>query len=312
MGAALRVDTTQHRGTDLTPADRDHSDVTVVIPTLGRSILQRVLDSLASGTLHPAEVIVVDQGQSREVEGMLRSLEARGIPTRWIPSTERGRARGVNRGIQATATRFVAITDDDCVVHPDWLERVTTTLREEPDIIVTGRVDAGDETVLVSVNHADARVQRRPSVRYDRLSGGNMALARATADRIGGLDEDPRVITAEDTEFAYRALRSGVPIRYSPEIAVTHLGWRDELQREGQYASYARSHGAFYGKYLRRGDAFIAVRAIVHWVRAFRRWTVSTLRGDRERARYARQYVFGLFAGIRDGLRSPGPESRRG
>jgi GT2 family glycosyltransferase len=296
----------------MTPADRDHSDVTVVIPTLGRSVLQRVLDSLASGTLHPAEVIVVDQGQSREVEGMLRSLEARGIPTRWIPSTERGRARGVNRGIQAAATRFVAITDDDCVVHPDWLERVATTLREEPDIIVTGRVDAGDETVLVSVNYADARVQRRPSVRFDRLSGGNMALARATADRIGGFDEDPRVITAEDTEFAYRALRSGVPIRYSPEIAVTHLGWRDELQREAQYASYARSHGAFYGKYLRRGDAFIAARVIVHWVRVFRRWTVSTLRGDRERARYARPYVFGLFAGIRDGLRSPRPESGRG
>lgn len=286
---------------------RDHSGITVVIPTLGRAILRRALDAIASGTLPPAEVIVVDQGQSTEVESMLRDLQGRGIPARWIPSTERGRARGVNRGIVAVATRFLAITDDDCLVHPDWLELVRKHLDESPDSIVTGRVDSGDETVLSSVHHADARVQRRPSVRFDRLSGGNMALAKATADRIGGLDEDPRISTAEDVEFAYRALRAGVPIRYAPEIAVTHLGWRDELQREGQYASYARSHGAFYGKYLRRGDAFIAARAILHWLRAFRRWITSTLRGDRERARYARQYVFGLFPGIRAGWRRPGP-----
>lgn len=284
------------------------SDITVVIPTLGRSILQRALDSIASGTLRPAEVIVVDQGQSGEVEEMLRSLQARGIPTRWIPSTERGRARGVNRGIQAATTRFVAITDDDCLVHPDWLELVRSRLADNPDCIVTGRVDSGDETVLVGVHHEDSWEQRRPSVRFDRLSGGNMALAKTTAERIGGLDEDPLVITAEDAEFAYRALRAGVRIRYTPTIGVTHLGWRDEQQRDEQYASYARSHGAFYGKYLRRGDTFIAVRATLHWLRAFRRWTISTLRRDGERARYARQYVFGLFAGIREGFRKSRPK----
>ena len=294
----------------MTPTDREQSEITVVIPTLGRTILRRSLDAIAAGTLRPAEVIVVDQGQSAEVEGMLRDLQARGIPARWLPSAERGRALGVNRGIEAAVTRFVAITDDDCLAHPDWLERVNAHLVEHPDRIVTGRVDAGDETVLVSVRHADSCVQQRPSVRFDRLSGGNMALAKATAERLGGLDEDPRVHTAEDTEFAYRALRSGVTILYEPAIAVTHLGWRDEVQREGQYSSYARSHGAFYGKYLRRGDMFIAARATLHWMRALKRWMSSTLRGDRERAMYSRNYVRGLFAGIREGLARPGP--RRG
>ena len=294
----------------MTPTDRERCEITVVIPTLGRTILRRSLDAIAAGTLRPTEVIVVDQGQSAEVEGMLRDLQARGIPARWLPSAERGRALGVNRGIEAAVTRFIAITDDDCLAHPDWLERVNAHLLEHPDRIVTGRVDAGDETVLVSVRHADACVQHRPSVRFDRLSGGNMALAKATAERIGGLDEDPRVQTAEDTEFAYRALRSGVTILYEPAIAVTHLGWRDEVQREGQYSSYARSHGAFYGKYLRRGDMFIAARAALHWMRALKRWISSTLRGDHERAMHSRNYVLGLFAGIREGLARPGP--RRG
>ena len=63
-----------------------------------------------------------------------------------------------------------------------------------------------------------------------------------------------------------------------PEIVVTHLGWRDEQQREAQYASYARSQGGFYGKYLRQGDLFIALRAAVHLLRAVRRWVMGALR----------------------------------
>lgn len=282
----------------------DSADLTVIIPTLGRSTLRRALDALAANTRRPAEVIVVDQGTSSEVKEMLREFHVRGMPTRWIPSTERGRARGVNRGIDATRTRFVAVTDDDCLVHQRWLEHLDARLQKDPDAIVTGRVEAGDDTVLSAVTSAVSIVQHRPSLRFDRLSGGNMALAKATVNRIGGLDEDPCVRTAEDAEFAYRALRAGVPIIYAPEVIVTHLGWRDETERFDQYADYARSHGGFYGKYLRRGDGFIAIRAGLHWLRALRRWAMGALSADRERSRNGRAYVTGLFAGIRAGWRS--------
>jgi GT2 family glycosyltransferase len=285
-------------------------DVTVVIPTLGRTILQRALDAVAAGTRLPAEVIVVDQGRSEAVRDMLHTLTARGVPARWLPFDQRGRARGVNRGIEAATTRFVAITDDDCLVHPEWLERLAAHLTEHPDSIVTGRVEAGDESVLSTVTSRTPVLQRRPSLRFDRLSGGNMGMAVAVVTRIGAFDEDPNVRTAEDAEFAYRALRGGIAIRYAPDVAVTHLGWRDDQARGDQYADYARSHGGFYGKYLKQGDAFIAVRALLHWARATRRWAASTLRGDQERARGARAYATGLFAGIRAGWRSSGPVSR--
>jgi GT2 family glycosyltransferase len=287
------------------------ADVTVIIPTLGRPILHRALDAVAAGTRLPTEVVVVDQGESSEVEAMVHALAARGIPAQWIPSTERGRAAGVNRGIEASTTRFVAITDDDCLAHPEWLESLVQRLEEDPEGIVTGRVDPGDDTVLSAATSRAPITQRKPSLRFDRLSGGNMGMARSIVARIGGLDEDPVLRTAEDAEFAYRALRAGVAVRYAPEVVVTHLGWRDDAAREGQYADYARSHGGFYGKYLRRGDAFIALRAALHWMRATRRWAANTMRGDRERAGAARAYVVGLFAGIRAGWRhSSRPKDR--
>lgn len=210
----------------------------------------------------------------------------------------------MNRGIERAATRFIAITDDDCLVAADWIERLTERLHQRSDAIVTGRVEAGDDpTVLFVLNTPHGSVQRRPRLRFDRLVGANMAVARGIMDRLGGLDEDDCVRTAEDGEFAYRALRRHVPIVYAPDIVVTHLGWRNERERDAQYASYARSQGGFYGKYLRQGDLFIALRAAVHLMRAGRRWTLGALRREPEVARIGRAYLTGLIPGIVAGWR---------
>jgi hypothetical protein len=51
-------------------------------------------------------------------------------------------------------------------------------------------------------------------------------------------------------------------VHYAPEIAVRHYARRGENLRLVQYQDYARSHGGFYGKYLRKGDWYIALRAM--------------------------------------------------
>jgi GT2 family glycosyltransferase len=283
---------------------RIDAELTVVIPTLGRDILARSLEALEQGTAWPAHVVVVDQGQRPAIDALLRDVRGRAFDTLWVPLPARGRATGVNRGIAAASTRFVAITDDDCLAAADWVERIGEHLRARPEAIVTGRVEAGDGVMVFVATDRREIVQRRPHVRFDRLSGGNMAAARTLLHRLGGLDEDACVRTAEDGEFAYRALRAGVPIVYAPDVAVTHLGWRDEGERAAQYESYALSQGGFYGKYLRRGDLFIAMRAGVHLSRALRRWALGAVRGDRERVLTGRAYVLGLLPGLRAGWRA--------
>jgi GT2 family glycosyltransferase len=280
------------------------SDLTVVIPTLGRDILTRSLEALECGTVWPARVIVVDQGRRSEIGALLERVKARSFDTLWLPSSQTGRASGVNRGVERATTRFVAITDDDCLVGADWVERLDRRLSECSDAIITGRVAGDSETVMFVLTDCEPSVQRWPRLRFDRLVGANMGIAKNLLDRLGGLDEDGCVRTAEDGEFAYRALRRGVPIVYAPELVVTHIGWRNELQRVEQYASYARSQGGFYGKYLRRGDLFIALRTAVHLLRAVRRWSIGVLTKEAEVARIGRAYVTGLIPGIVAGWRS--------
>jgi len=278
--------------------------ISVVIPTLGRSILEACLAELGSGDAWPARVIVVDQGADDRARGWLDALDSAGLRAEYVRSDQRGRAAGVNRGLERVRTPLVAVTDDDCLVDPDWLGNMVARLDRHEGAIISGRVEAaGEEEVVAVVPSRTPAVYRRPRLRFDPMSGGNMGVSMDVVRRVGPFDEDTRLQSAEDCDWSYRALRKGIPIIYAPEVSVRHWGWRRVEEREQQYRAYARSHGGFYGKYLRRGDGFIALRASLHLMRASRRWLRGILRGDREQAVRGRAYLAGLFPGILDGLR---------
>jgi GT2 family glycosyltransferase len=280
-------------------------ELTVLIPTLGRSMLRGTLEALAQGSVWPAEVIVVDQGRREELASMAAEFTASGLPVTWIPSQRTGRSAGLNDGMSRVRTVYTAITDDDCVPAPDWLDVIVRELLQRPDAILTGRVEAGgEEPVLSVVTRIETAEQRKPSLRFDRLSGGNMAIATSLARRLGPFQEAACMRTAEDAEFAYRALRADVPIRYTAHMVVTHHGWRDPAQRSLQYRDYGLSQGGFYGLYLRRGDLFIALRASIHLLRSLKRWLIGSLRKHDELAANGRAYVMGLLPGIVAGWRA--------
>jgi GT2 family glycosyltransferase len=280
-------------------------DITIVIPTLGRPILEECLHHIAGGSVWPATVIVVDQSSSPEVATWLARLDTSGLRAEHVPSQQRGRASGVNRGLERVQTQFVAVTDDDCFVDETWLAKLAEHLRQSPEAIVTGRVEAaGDEEVVALKTSLVPRIDRRPRLKHDSVCGGNMGVAISIIQRIGPLDEDPCLRTAEDCEWSYRALRAGVPVIYAPDVLVHHVGWRDKEARERQYASYARSNGGFYGKYLRKGDSFIALRTVIHLARALRRWILGLVTGNREQVLNGRAYVVGLLPGIINGWRA--------
>jgi GT2 family glycosyltransferase len=180
---------------------------------------------------------------------------------------------------------------------------MTKHLRSNVNAVITGRVKEAGLGVLMVVDFPEPTVYNRPRLKFDTLSGGNMGTSLAVIQRVGFLDEDPSVSTAEDTEWAYRVLRCGVPIIYSPDVTVWHYGWRDENQRIAQYKAYARSHGGFFGKYLRTGDWFIALRVVIHFLRALRRWLFGVLTGQRELVLNGQAYLTGLLPGIIDGFR---------
>ena len=279
-------------------------DISVVIPTLGRPILEQSLYHILEGSAWPACLIVVDQGTNTDVADWLESVRQTGISVKHIRSSQRGRSAGINRGLEQVATPFVAITDDDCFVGEEWLINMAHRLRLSPRAVVTGRVEAAGESMIIVVTSPTPSTQNRPRLKFDSMSGGNMGASLESFRKVGLFEEDPVMATAEDAEWAYRALRKGISICYEPRVMVSHFGWRDVGKRVEQYRDYALSHGGFYGKYLRRGDLFILARSFIHLVRSFKRWVYGKIVRDSENTLNGKAYFLGLVPGIIAGFRS--------
>lgn len=279
-------------------------DISIIIPTLGRPILEQCLCYILQGSAWPGCLIVVEQGNNPGLADCLKRVGEIGIRVKHSLSTQRGRSAGINRGLEQAETEFVAITDDDCFADQNWLLNMTNQLRLNREHVITGRVDAAGESMIVAVTSTTPSIQSRPRLKFDSMSGGNMGASLAVFRKVGLFEEDPVMATAEDAEWSYRALRRGVSIRYEPDVAVVHFGWRDRWNRHEQYRHYALSHGGFYGKYLRGGDRFILVRVAVHYGRALRWWLRGALKGDAELAMFGKAYCLNLLSGILAGMRS--------
>ena len=281
-------------------------DFTVIIPTVGRPILERCLQSVATGTVLPARIIVIDQGDNPTVADWLQALEETNVKTLHLPSAERSPASARNRGIEQVQTSFLASIDDDCIPEKDWLENIERQLREHPTAIITGRVEpAGGRTSLGVVTSMVPCVHRRPSVRMlNPMPSGNIALALRTAQHVGPFDEN--LLTAEDIDWGYRALRFGIPIVYAPEVVVHHFHLRDMAQAGRVYRAYAYGLGMFYGKHLRRGDWSMLLRIAISLYRAVKNIIIGVLKKDYNSRTDGRCRLMFLLPGLVVGLQGRG------
>jgi GT2 family glycosyltransferase len=282
------------------------ADISVVIPTLGRPILESCLRWLGDASHWPGRVIVVDQGRNPVVAEWLATLQTAGLGTLYVPSEQKGKSAGINRGLENTQTRFLAITDDDCFVSSDWLEKMTARLRAEPGVIRTGRVElaGNDEADFSTVTSRQPMLYTQPQLKSRTFIGGNAGMALDLVYRIGFFNEHPGLIAAaEDSDFGHRALRLGIPIAYDPDVALYHYHWRDASQRAARYADYAYGQGAFYGIHLRQGDRLILMQTARDLVRSPLRWLRGLVSGDRELVENGRAHTLNLLPGIIAGLR---------
>ena len=292
----------------MTPQHPVAQDVSLVIPTVGRDLLEGCLNSIRAGGSWPSTLIVVDQSTSPAVAAWIGALRADGLRVEHVRSRQTGIAAATNRGLERVHTSYVAVTHDDCRVRRDWMENLSSRVRQIGDAILTGRVEPqGDGLVLTVVTHPDPMVYREPMIDRDVLFPPNMGFPTRLLRRIGYFDEHPSLrVAGEDNEWAYRALRAGVPIVYDPGMIVGHLGWQDVSELTSMYRRYARGQGSFYGKYLRRGDTFIARRAIRDLVRAPWLLLRGVVTGNSELLAMGVGEVTGLLPGLLAGLRNAG------
>ncbi|MFI5008810.1 MAG: glycosyltransferase family 2 protein [Solirubrobacterales bacterium] len=208
----------------------------VVVPSYRRPReLERCLDALMAQTRAPAQVIVAlraEDGASRETVAA-REREAL---IEVVLVDRLGQLAALSAACARVRADAVAFTDDDCVAHPDWLERIAASFAEDAAIGAVGGRDVVhcggsiDEREVMEVgrvrwftrlvgNHHNIA----PSQDVAFLKGACMAVRTAC---LPALEERLRGEGAQvhnDMQLTLAVHRAGWRVVYDPRIRVEHF-----------------------------------------------------------------------------------------
>ena len=238
--------------------------VTVAVCTRDRPAdLRRCLDAFLQLPDDGQEYLIVDNAPSTAAtRELVAGYDGR---FRYVHEPRPGLNVARNRALREAAHDIVAFNDDDAVPDPGWLRALLAGFTDPDIVCVTGltmpleletpaqewferyspfnrgfrpQLFHGNPVTALRAGHAGA--------------GANMALRRATLDRIGGFDElldaGTPTLSGGDTEMFARILAAGFHIQYTPAALTWHRHRRTwpELRRVaygygvGTYAMWTR------------------------------------------------------------------------
>jgi glycosyltransferase involved in cell wall biosynthesis len=212
----------------------------------------RFLETVAAQTRPPDEIVVVDGGST---DGTLEDLRrTEGITLVEVPGANIARGRNV---AIATATHdVIAVSDADCVLEPDWLERLLAPIEAGADVAMGAYRPIAESffhRCLAAVNLPDP-------TEWDEAafmpSGRSVAFRREAMDAAGGYPE--WLAIGEDMYVNHRWRELGMDMRLARD-AVAWWRLRPDLRSTWtQYFRYARGD-AIAGMYPERHALRFAV-----------------------------------------------------
>ncbi len=211
--------------------------VSVVIPSLdGEKLLPVALESLHEQTFRDFDVVVVDNASKDRSLELLKSR----YPRVKVVALRRnmGFAGAVNRGIEASASEFVAVLNNDVEVCPRWLEELHTALTEHAEAGSAGpkmmryfernrinilglRLNRTGEIELIGAGEDD-HGQYDQARHVFGVSAGAALYRRKMLNEIGLFDEE-FFANHEDVDLAFRAQLAGYKALYVPSALAYHM-----------------------------------------------------------------------------------------
>lgn len=223
----------------------DNQDlVSIIILTFNQiEYTRQCIQSLFEYTSSPFELILVDNGSTDGTVDYLSALERSKtacIRLHLIVNKKNaGFAKGCNQGIAASRGDSLLLLNNDVVVTPGWLSRLTRvlTLRDRiglvgpvtnyapcPQRITDPLYDIKSPGGLNGYAGQLARRSKDQTLAHWRISGFCLLIKRAVIEKIGGMDTRFNIGNFEDDDFCLRARLAGFESLIARDCFVHHFG----------------------------------------------------------------------------------------
>ena len=286
----------------------DWPSATVVVPVYNsQGTIAACIESLLN-LKYPREkleIIIVDNGSSDDTAAI-----ASRYPVRVLREEQRGAAAARNCGIREARGEYIAFTDSDCQVAPDWLHELVRAAIEHKSDAVGGRI-VGTVSNPIARFTEDQRVLnqedaiRRLKAPLPFILTANALFKKKILDDVNGFDVafDQGV---EDTDLCWRLHAHGCVFAYAHDAIVYHHHRLTAVGLYFQFFKYGKGEVQLVVKHRSR-LSLREIRSMI-WIRgwSYRRFmkilvTLPWCRlVDPKRARYNWLYIvdeMGYMAG---------------
>ena len=184
-----------------------------------QDILGDCLDSIQRQTTPPDEVIVAVDDLS---DPTVQVAEAYGA--RVIASNTTGLYEARNAILDICTTEYLAFTDADCVLAPEWVATAKRVLDERADVAAgTGRhPPIGKRNLASWLHHQWYIVETLTTGETDGVIGGNSYFRVQALRDVGGWLNLPRRSAAEDLYISGALRRAGYRIWFDEDATASH------------------------------------------------------------------------------------------
>jgi glycosyltransferase involved in cell wall biosynthesis len=168
--------------------------ISVIISTRNRAAqLSRCLHHVGLIRTHtPWELVVVDNGSTDGTTDVLGEFARRvRFPLRIVSEPVAGLAHARNAGLRAARGEIVIFTDDDCYVHPDFVDQYRKVFEDPALGFAGGRIllhDRTDYPLTIIESDAEQIFPLGRPVPCGIVQGANMAIRRRALEQAGGFD----------------------------------------------------------------------------------------------------------------------------
>jgi GT2 family glycosyltransferase len=206
-----------------TPDNVDNVLVSLIIPSVRRSSLQRVLPSVGTPSTKPYEVIVVDDSSEGSLESIANDNGCRYERT----GGRAGASSARNLGALKACGDILIFIDDDVEVSEEIISRIINTLESSKAdaVVVAYGVPPPGSNVFSAYKHLWIMWSYQRSPDYiDWAFTSTFGIKRDVLKRIGGFDETREAATGtDDIDIGMRLYKAGARIYLDKAVGTTHL-----------------------------------------------------------------------------------------